>query len=99
MAGASQSVSLEAEMGERMIEVKVRFWTNNLASGKGHIRPRHAWASGVVRIERNRSHGIAPGHPRPFHSLLDVGAVIEKVLMEHDIHLHAGRRMTKYFAV
>ena len=33
----------EAAHGKRMLEVRVRFWTNDLAEGKGRIRPKHAW--------------------------------------------------------
>jgi hypothetical protein len=29
---------------------------------------------------------------------LDVGAVVEKVLIQHGIQLHPGRRMRKYFS-
>jgi hypothetical protein len=76
-----------------MIEVKLRFWTNGLAPEAGKIAPKRAWATGVVRVEKNKSHGIEPGKPLPFHSLLDVGAVIEKVLIEHGIVLHSSRRM------
>ena len=45
-----------------MIEVKVRFWTNDLADGKDRIRPKHAWGSGVVRMapERLARHLSAP---------------------------------------
>jgi hypothetical protein len=32
----------EAKYSERMIEVKVRFWTDGIAEGKGIIRPKHA---------------------------------------------------------
>lgn len=88
--------ALEAKQGEKMIEVKLRFWTNNIAEEAGKVIPKHAWSSGVVRIEKNRSHGIEPGSPKPFHSLLDVGAVIEKVLIEQGIVLHASSRMEKY---
>ncbi len=87
----------EAKQGEKMIEVKLRFWTNNIATEPGKIIPKNAWAAGVVRIERNKSHGIEPSSPKPFHSLLDVGAVIEKVLIEHKIILHSSRKMKKYF--
>jgi hypothetical protein len=93
----AELTSLEAQQGERMIEVKIRFWTNDLADGQGQIRPKHAWTSGMIRVERNKSHGISPGPPRPFHSLLDMGAVIEKVLLEYGIKLHPSRRMKKYF--
>jgi hypothetical protein len=86
----------EAERGEKMIEVKIRFWTNDIA-GKGKIKPKHAWSSGVVRVERNKSHNINPGSPKPFHSLLDIGSVIEKSLIEHGIVLHPSRKMEKYF--
>jgi hypothetical protein len=88
----------DAAIGERMIEVKIRFWTNDLADGAGRVRPRHAWASGVVRMDPNATHGVTPGSPAPFHSLLDLGSVIEKVLIAHGITLHPGRRMKKYFS-
>lgn len=87
----------EAKHGEKMIEVKLRFWTNDIADTKGEVVPKHAWSSGVVRVERNDSHGIKPGAPLPFHSLLDIGAVVEKVLIEQNIVLHPSRKMKKYF--
>ena len=89
---------LEARLGERMIEVKLRFWTNDIAKGDGKVRPKHAWSGGVVRMERNETHGIKPKKPEPFHSLLDVGAVIEKVLVQHGSRLHPSRRMKKYLS-
>jgi len=95
MAKANSTVQKEARHGEKMIEVKIRFWTNNIAP-QGKIKPKHAWAAGVVRMEPNKSHGIKPGYPKPFHSLLGVGAVIEDVLIEHGIVLHPGTKMSKY---
>ncbi len=89
---------INAVHGERMIEVKVRFWTNDLSGESGKIIPKHAWSSGVVWMERNPSHGIEPKHPRVFHSLLDIGAVIERVLIEHGVVLHPSRKMKKYFS-
>ncbi len=99
MAKKENIESREAKQGEKMIEVKLRFWTNDIASEHGKVVPKHAWASGVVRIERNEAHGITPSNPRPFNSLLDVGAVIEKVLIDHGVILHSDRRMRKYFSV
>ena len=88
--------ALEAKHGERMIEVKIRFWTNDIAES-GKILPKHAWASGIIRMEANSSHGIAPlSNPKPFNSLLDLGQVIEKVLIEYGIVLHPSHRMRKY---
>jgi hypothetical protein len=86
----------EAKHGEKMIEVKIRFWTNDIAESQGEVIPKHAWSSGVVRMERNDSHGLKPGTPRVFHSLLDVGSVIEKVLIEHGVVLHPSQKMSKY---
>ena len=79
-----------------MIEVEVRFWTNDIAEGKGRIKPRHAWTIGAVRMERNESHGIIPGYPRPFNSLMEIPVLIEKILMEHEITLHRDKKMEKY---
>lgn len=98
MPKATPVKELEAAHGEKMIEVKLRFWTNDIAADDGKILPKHAWASGVVRMERNRAHGVVPGKPIPFHSLLDISAAIEKALIEHRITLHIPRRMTKYIA-
>jgi hypothetical protein len=88
--------SLEAKHGEKMIEVKLRFWTDDIAAQKGMVVPKHAWASGVVRMERNKPHGIEPSSPIPFNSLLDVGSAIEKALIEHGVILHPSRKMRKY---
>ena len=92
---ANDPVTREAKHGERMIEVKIRFWTDTLAP-RGKVIPKNAWTSGVVRIESNKTHGIKPLPPVPFNSLLDVGAAIEKVLMAHGITLHPSRKMRKY---
>jgi len=88
--------SVKAKHGEKMIEVKIRLWTNDISNDAGCVIPKHAWTSGVVHMEKNDSHGITPCNPKVFHSLLDIGAVIEKVLMEHDIVLHPSTKMQKY---
>jgi len=88
--------STKAKSGERMIEVKVRFWTNGIAEGKGWIKPKHAWTRGVVLMKRNQSHGIIPEYPHPFNSLMELLAVIEKVLIQHGVILHLDYKMDKY---
>lgn len=98
MATKKDTASQEAKHGEKMIEIKLRFWTDQIAPEPGNVIPKNAWSSGVVRIERNESHGIVPSKPLPFHSLLDVGAVIEKVLIEHGVVLHPSRKMKKYIS-
>lgn len=98
MADSDKATDREARHGEKMIEVKIRFWTDGLAVEQGNILPKHAWAAGVVRMESNRSHGISPENPVPFNSLLDVGAKIEQVLLDHGIILHRSFRMKKYLS-
>ena len=88
----------EANHGEKMVEVKLRFWTNKLADAPGHVIPKHAWAAGVVRMERNASHGIEPGKPVPFHTLLDLGTAIEECLVDHGVVLHTPDRMRRYWS-
>ncbi|MGB8648890.1 MAG: hypothetical protein WCF84_26875 [Anaerolineae bacterium] len=97
MADEQNIEEREAEHGERMIELKVRFWTNDIADGKDAILPKHAWSSGVVRIVKNKAHGIEPQKPQMFYTLMDLPAVIEKVLIAHGIKLQQSRKMGKYF--
>jgi hypothetical protein len=91
--------SLEAKdrkWHQKMIEVKVRFWTNDLSDEPEKVRPRHAWTSGIVRLRRNDSHKVIPKHPIPFNSLMELPGVIEKALIQHGIVLHVGPKMKKY---
>lgn len=89
--------SIQARHNEKMIELRIRFWTNDIAETSGEIVPKHAWDSGVVHVQRNASHDIEPLNPKPFHSLMDLTAVVEKVLIAHGVRLHSGRRSQKYF--
>ena len=87
----------EAKHGQRMVGVKVRFWTDDIVLGKGKILPKHAWTSGVVRIERNEAHGILPDqNPVPFNSILEIGEAIAQVLIGYEIVLHPSRRDRKF---
>ena len=92
----SEIETREARWGERMIELRIRFWTDGLAGQNGSIRPKHAWSAGVVRMAVNEAHGISARHPRTFNSLLDLPMAIERVLAEHGVKLHRSRRMQKY---
>jgi hypothetical protein len=86
-----------AARDRRMIALTVKFWTNNIAPG-GRIEPRHAWTSGTVRVDANAAHGIRSGRPVPFNSLLSLPAAIERVLVQHQVTLHANQRDRKYLA-
>ncbi|MDP9179192.1 MAG: hypothetical protein M3O61_16065 [Gemmatimonadota bacterium] len=85
-----------APIGERMIEVKVLFWTDKHAAKPGHVIPKVAWTGGVIRFQRNDSHEIRPGKPIPFNSLMEIGAAIEKAMIAHGITLKPSRRMRRY---
>jgi hypothetical protein len=89
----------EAKWGKRMIEIRVRFWTDQIAEGKGNIKPKHAWDAGVIYIQRNDTHAIDPGNPVPFNSLMDIPGKVERVLIQHGIRLHLSPRQRKYVVV
>ena len=82
-----------------MIELRIRLWTNRLGTAEGHITPKHAWDSGVVFMQRNASHGIEAKTPKPFHSMMDLTAIVEKVLIAHGVKLHSGSRSQKYLVL
>jgi hypothetical protein len=84
--------------GKKMIRLTVRCWTNNIASGKGNVRPKHAWSSGVVKLEPNTGHGIRGGRPVVFRSLLELGSAIEKSLIAGGIRLHPSAKTKRYSA-
>ena len=97
MSNGSNTKAREAKWGSRMIEVKVRFWTEKLAM-KGSVIPKHAWSSGVVRIVANETHGMTYRKSLPFNSLLEIGSTIEKVLIEQGVVLYPSRRMRRYLS-
>lgn len=82
--------------GEKMIVVEVRFFTNNIAKGKSNVAKKHCWTNGMVRIQANKTHDIKPLPTSPFASLMDINAVIEKVLIKNQIKLHPSNRTRKY---
>jgi hypothetical protein len=86
----------DAVHGEKMIRLTFRFWTDGIVRGKGKVRPKHAWSSGVVRVERNASHGIRGGRPFVFRSLPGIGAAIEKALIGSGIRIHALQQARRY---
>ena len=86
----------EAKHGEKMIEVRVRFWTNDIAKDANKVVPKHAWSAGIVRMERNDSHGIVPEKPIPFNSLLELPYMMEELLLDQGITLHLSNRAKRY---
>ena len=84
--------------GKKMIRLSVRFWTNNIARGKGKVLAKHAWSSGVVKLESNAGHGIKAGRPFVFRSLPELGSAIEKSLIAGGIRLHPSAKTKRYSA-
>ena len=88
----------DAARGERMIEVRVRFWTNGIAGDEGKIVPRHAWDSGTVEVRSNQSHGIVSKQAIHFYSLAELSSAIERALITNAVTLHADEHSRKLFA-
>ena len=88
--------SVFANRGEKTIEVRVRFWTNDIAETEGHIRPKHCWSYGVVTVPHNGSHGISSGDPRTFNSLMELTFAIEQALIDADVKIHTGGKPNLY---
>ncbi|MBN1366540.1 MAG: hypothetical protein JW967_01255 [Dehalococcoidales bacterium] len=88
---------VKAKLKERMVEVKVRFWTHGIDGlPEGYIIPKHTWTRGIIRIESNDSYGIKPVKTRHFNSLIEIPNLIEKVLIDHNVKLHRKRNTEKY---
>lgn len=85
-----------AKHGEKMVEVRLRFWTDEIAEAKGEIIPKHAWGAGMVNIERNAAHGLIPQKWLAFNSMSEIPAVIEKCLIENGIKVISSGKMKKY---
>lgn len=88
---------VEASHGSKMLEVKVRFWTNAIAPD-GRVKPKEGWTRGVVRVTPNAAHGIEPGDtaPIPFNSLMELPGKIEQALIDNGIILHPTGKVSKY---
>ena len=91
-----ETTPVVAKHGEKMIEIRIRLWTDGIADSEDEIVPKHASMSGVVSLRPNKAHGIAPAKPVPFNSFLDLGSVLEELLIDHEIVLHPSTRMRKY---
>ena len=88
----------QAQLGEKMLEIRIRLWTDQIAETKGEIVPKHALDAGIVYMTRNKSHGIQSSESEKFHSLLGLPAAIERLLLKNQIKLHLGRHSKKYHA-
>ena len=85
-----------AKHGQKMLEVRVRFWTDDIAGKKGEIIPKHARGSGMINIDRNDAHGLTPEKWLAFNSMAEIPAVLEKCLIENGVKIISSRKMKKY---
>jgi hypothetical protein len=84
----------KAAPNERTIELKIRFFTNKLAKGNGHVVPKHAHGDGMVSIVANPTHGIMKnGAGVPFHSVAQIAVAVERVLSREGVTIHPGALM------
>lgn len=89
--------SKKAVHGEKMIEVRIKFWTNNIASKKGDILPKVCWEGGMIVMEKNTLHGIKPQSPLPFPTFTSLPRAIEKVLTQHGIKMRHYAKTAKLY--
>jgi hypothetical protein len=88
----------QAQPGEKMLEIRIKFWTDQIAETRGEIVPKHALDAGIVYMPRNKSHDIHSTESEKFHTLLELPAAIQRLLIKQSIKLHQGRVTRKYFA-
>ena len=84
--------AVNAPIGQRMVEVKIRFLTDEVVDGEGVILPKHVNGKGFLTLEPNEAHGIpnARGN-KPFNSMAEIPAVLEKLLSGEGVTVHTRR--------
>jgi hypothetical protein len=87
---------VKAPHGQKMIELRIRLWTDDIAPQKGYVVPKHAWDGGVVLVDRNDAHDLHPKDPIPFNGFSELPRAIEKALVSNGIKIHLSRRQRKY---
>jgi hypothetical protein len=92
---AQDGPGVTAPFGEKMIQLEIRLFTDEIAP-KGKVIPKHAWDTGMVTVQTNSTHGLRKGDPVPFNSLLELPVAIEKLFLKQGIILHSGSRSGKY---
>ncbi|MEM3832500.1 MAG: hypothetical protein QW128_02735 [Thermoprotei archaeon] len=86
---------VEAKRGERMIELRVAFFTNEIASEKGKVVPRVCWSVGTVHLLANASHGLKSSKSYFFNELSELFPTIEKLLAENGVKVLHYRGRTR----
>ena len=81
----------------KMIEISIKFWTDDIAEEKGQVLPKHGWASGVMNLRANSRHGITAENPVPFNSVAEIPILIERLLTQQGIKLHLSNKARKLY--
>jgi hypothetical protein len=85
-------ITRRAPHGAKTIQVIINLWTDGIAP-PGHIRPRHAWNTGTVRVKTNSAHRITSRTPAPFgdhRGLKELPVVVSRVLKRAGVKLHSS---------
>lgn len=84
-------VGVKAPHGKKTIELRIRFFTDQLSSVPGNIWPKHAWDRGSIYTVVNDYHDIEVAGAT-FNSTAEITLAIEKVLVKAGIRLHPTGR-------
>jgi hypothetical protein len=79
---------IDAPHGDKMIEITIKFWTNDIAKGEGKVLPKHMHNSGMIKLSANKTHNIPSEDPTPFGSMAELPSKIEELLERHKIIMH-----------
>ncbi len=77
----------KAKYGEKMIQVKMYFFTDGIAESKDKIVPKHAWTKGQLSLIANESHEIRSRRTH-FNTLMELTHALQELLIEGGITLH-----------
>ena len=90
------AIETPARDNEKMIELKIKFFTNNISVWKDYVVKKLGWQSGYVYASINKTHGIESKKPVFFHSLMELPQAIEETLLKQDIKLKSTKRTKEY---
>ena len=84
--------------GQKMLELRTRFFSNDIADEKGYVLAGNVWECGVVYLHPNDLHEIGQNKAEIFHSMAELPSAIEKVLIKNKVIIHRSKRTKKYNA-
>lgn len=81
--------------GNKTVEVRLHFFTDQIAANGGVFKAKHAVSVGTARLPTNPRHGITKGECHYFESLAELPATVAKALAAHGITLHPGKKQSR----